>query len=118
MSEFKEQLMQVLIDAANAIAEDIVADARDRISDSYPPASEPNTPPHRRSSDLYESVNAGVIVDDDKVTVECGSPLDYAEFLEYGTDRMAPRPMWEALQEDWTEKAPTYLSKSVENRFT
>lgn len=118
MGDLTDALMQVMIDTANEVSEDIVQDARDRISESYPPSSDPGTPPHRRSGDLYESIFAAVGVDGNTVSIECGSDLDYAELLEDGTDTMSPRPMWEGLQQDWEGFLKDRLATNIGSHFS
>lgn len=69
-----------------------VSRIRDQISQPYPPASEPNTPPHQRTGDLWESISW--IIDDSSrgKRLRIFSPLPYAYWLEMGTSKMEPRP--------------------------
>lgn len=65
------------------------------INTPYPPASEPGTPPHRRSGDLHDAVTHSVRRGMGTVVLRVGVPPGgpvYAAFLQGGTRRMAPRP--------------------------
>lgn len=61
------------------------------INTPFPPASAPNTPPHRRIGQLLSSIDFEII---DDFTARYGVVfgLIYGLFLEEGTSKMAPRP--------------------------
>lgn len=79
---------------------------KESISDFYPPASAPNTPPHQRTGKLYDGVT--FTVDEEMSSVEISSTrvgTMVPGWLEFGTTKiggggMAPRPyMTPARQE-------------------
>jgi hypothetical protein len=113
------ELWEVVIQSGKQIAEEIKEDARTRVSEAYPPASEPGTPPHRRSGNLMEGIYSVAAVDDGEksVSIHCGTDVFYGVFLEQGTERMDPRPMWEGLQEDWEARAREILAENLAKRF-
>lgn len=81
-----------------------VAHLRQTISDPYPPASEPRTPPHMRSGTLRESVKSevdGLTLTFSAFAIRKDAP--YMRWLEFGTPGgqmirrpyMRPHRMWE-----------------------
>jgi hypothetical protein len=66
------------------------------VSDPWPPASDPNTPPHLRTGVLRASIGHDVQISPGRVTGRLGvrqGPADeYALPLELGHDNVAPRP--------------------------
>ena len=75
-----------------SIAEDSAERIKRNISISYPPASVPGMPPHKRSGELESSITSKVIKGSNKVEAHISANADYAVHLEYGTSKMAPRP--------------------------
>jgi HK97 gp10 family phage protein len=60
------------------------------ISDAYPPASEPDSEPHRRSGELRRSMAEEL--DDSKMIERVGTNKVYGRYLEMGTSKMEKRP--------------------------
>lgn len=84
------QLPKVLAEAGRASVDAIRRD----ISEPYPPASLPGTPPHFRTGTLFSSVQFDVFQSDESVTVSVtrrGTP-GVAAALEFGRHGMAARP--------------------------
>lgn len=59
------------------------------ISVAYPPPSSPFNPPHMRTGQLQESYDILEIGD---YFVVVGTDIEYAFYLEFGTEKMQPRP--------------------------
>ncbi len=87
-----------LLDQAAEVAleqfgEALVERIQTLISTPYPPASSPGEAPHKRTGDLIESYEwrlvKGLL---GGKTLEVGSNIEYAGWLELGTSKMAPRP--------------------------
>jgi len=80
---------------------------RESISILYPPASEPNNPPHLRTGDLQAGCTVTPDFENNRMGVDIKSSIEYSEFLEFGTTQMAPRPFIrpeaERVKEDLTE---------------
>jgi hypothetical protein len=57
-------------------------------------ASAPGEPPAIRTRRLYNSVTSRVTLAPPRWTVDVGSSLKYAGFLERGTRHMKRRPVW------------------------
>lgn len=62
------------------------------LNNSFPPPSAPGEPPHKRSSRLFTSITWQLGEDALGLYAIVGTNVEYAEFLEIGTDRMAARP--------------------------
>jgi hypothetical protein len=86
-------LTQAIADACEAFGADIVEEIRSEIATSYPPASSPGEPPHRRSGNLIASSGHSVIseVSASRVELTIYNTAPYAVFLRDGTGRMAAR---------------------------
>lgn len=78
---YVQRLRKAAILVANA--------AKEEVSDPAPPASDPNTPPHKRTGRLRASITHEV--DEEAQKARVGNNLKYAKFLELGTKKMAPR---------------------------
>lgn len=63
--------------------------AKTLVSIPYPPASQPDNPPHMRTGELQKSID---ILSIENFAVEFGSDLPYSLHLELGTSKMRPRP--------------------------
>lgn len=83
------------------VGEVVSQEAKQLVSEPYPPESSPGEPPHKRSGLLQESITYHV--DEAKKAVligafganrskGAGSPFNYSVALELGTGKMAPRP--------------------------
>lgn len=66
------------------------AEIRARIAIQGPPRSRPGEHPHKDSGDLYDSI--WWEVDQANLRVYIAANIAYAEYLEFGTAKMAPRP--------------------------
>jgi hypothetical protein len=45
-----------------------------------------------------------------------GTPVEYAAYLEHGTSRMAPRPVWERTAKEAIPTLEKMLKKAVRRR--
>jgi len=68
-----------------------------------PPRSDPWEPPHIDTGALEKDIDFAV--DTATLTVTVGSTLDYAVYLEEGTDRMEPRPFLARTLVAWGDEA-------------
>ena len=73
---------------ADAAADALASFIRETISDPYPPASDPFSPPHSRSGELKDGVYAYA----EGTEIVFGDSAPHASFLELGTWKMLPRP--------------------------
>lgn len=73
-------------------AVNVETQAKINLNQSFPPASVPGEPPHKRSGRLQTSVTWQLGQDSIGLYAIIGSNVEYAEYLELGTDKMAPRP--------------------------
>lgn len=112
-----DDLHELLVEAANDLLSLMLQDARDRLAEAYPPASQPGEYPHRRSGDLLASTNGEVIIEPGEVRLVMGSDMPYSILLEEGTETMEPRPMWGPLVADWQERVPQFLENKIAERF-
>ncbi len=91
--------------------EQAVAELREQLSEPYPPASDPGDPPHRRSGQLASSIVYSLT----GTTLRIGSTDPKAQYLEYGTERMAARPFLrpanERLLADLAVRLAEYLRR-------
>lgn len=62
------------------------------LNDSYPPASLPGDPPHKRTARLQTSISWRLGEDSEGLYAAIGTDLPYGKYLELGTDRIEPRP--------------------------
>lgn len=82
----EEQGRAILTAAFNAIGSDIVQVVRDEISTQYPPSSDPDTPPHRRTGNLQNQISFTVDEFHDGVTFNLVSSAFYSGYLRDGRD--------------------------------
>ena len=74
-------------------------------------ASAPGQAP---ATDTGRLASVGVLFEQvGPVSVTVGSPLVYAAYLEYGTTRMAPRPVWRPAVEAMTPKFRNRLLRAL-----
>ena len=70
------------------------------VSTPYPPASTGGNPPHRRSGNLQREIACDEVqLQGTSLVIHNFVPealVPYAIFLEHGTNRMSPRPFFEA----------------------
>jgi hypothetical protein len=85
----RNRIKQQIDDGLDVVAEGSKERIKHSISTPYPPASQPGEPPHERSGELMRSIQAAAA---NKGQVSVFSDCPHAVFVEYGTERMAPRP--------------------------
>jgi HK97 gp10 family phage protein len=78
-------------------------------SGNYPPASQPGEEPAVRTGALHQSIRVLKRGKSHHEIHAGGGDVDYAVYLEYGTERMAPRP--------FMTPAANHLMKVAEKRF-
>lgn len=61
-------------------------------------ASAPGESPASDDANLYPSIFS--LIDEASLESKIGTPVEYAIYLEEGTDRMDARPLWEKTAED------------------
>ncbi len=69
--------------------------AKEATGGAFPPPSLPGEPPHLRSGRLRASISWRLGEDELGLYADIGSNVEYAGYLEGGTDRMAARPFLE-----------------------
>ncbi len=84
---------QQTIRIINKKSEDMLNEIKSSINIPYPPPSQPGEPPHKRTGDLQSSFrinkrDSGTEIVREIITDE----MKLANWLEYGTERMEPRP--------------------------
>lgn len=87
----EEQIAAIATAAMTAAGEECVNEIRQKISRTYPPASDPATPPHLRTGDLALGIHSTVDEFHDNVTLNIVSETPYGLFLRDGTSKMAAR---------------------------
>lgn len=85
VNEAVEKLHPKIAKAARAVKRDI----QDAISIWGPPRSLPGEPPHRDTGALWKSF---YVDEPEKGAADIGSDSPYVLYLEFGTDKMEPRP--------------------------
>lgn len=97
--QWLQQIKRQHATALSSYGDQIVAETKADIDTPYPPASEPDTPPHRRKGYLHDGVHRdgpdefqveGVVMHivSERVEEDPRVPM----FLEFGTSKMAARP--------------------------
>lgn len=66
--------------------------------------SKPGEPPRRETGDLYESIQEETETDYGSVSLEISTDIEYAPYLEDGTEKMAPRPHRTRTFEKWVDE--------------
>jgi phage gpG-like protein len=66
--------------------------AKQEVGGAWPPPSQPGEPPHLRTGRLRTSISWRLGADEAGLYADIGSNVEYAGYLELGTDRMAARP--------------------------
>jgi hypothetical protein len=98
---------------------DVVRDIQDRIGESYPPASDPGEPPHRRTGGYQAGFVAEASKEGDLAQVTISNPtangLD--NWLENGTSKMEARPHFGPTYQDWKERLPARLANTIQSDF-
>ncbi len=78
--------------ALHAIAQRLVELCRVEVSDDYPPASDPWTPPHKRTGIGQRSIVTRIDPTTTSAALVVLSRAKYMLYLELGTHRILPRP--------------------------
>lgn len=99
------------------IGERIVADVRERIDDAYPPSSEPGTPPRRRTGALRDGIASATTADGATTTASVSSSAPYGPYLEFGTERIAPRPFMGPTRDEWVGKVLDVAGELIRENF-
>jgi hypothetical protein len=118
MSEFAagiaEDLAERFAPAVQQVTDQIRDDIKELISEPYPPASEPNTPPHERTGNYKESQQVEeVTVTPESVHGAAFTDEQLGEWLEHGTERMAARPHFSVIAEEWNEKITEEIKSAL-----
>lgn len=75
---------------ARAALKMIVDEMTAVVGSPYPPASNPGEPPHRRTGDLRSSISFTYANGKGQIA----ATSEHAGLLEYGTQKMSPRPFF------------------------
>ena len=115
----REMLARRLTQAQSAVAESEVVRIKEDIATQYPPASEPGTPPHRRTGNLQDGVfsvteNQGWQVVSNIASDRAGGDEHVPSYLEFGTSRMAPRPYMMPSKRRLRERALADLAQEAQ----
>lgn len=73
-------------------------------------ASAPGESPAVDSSNLTTSIE---VLMESTLEAKIGTPVEHALYLEEGTDRMAPRPMWRRIPQESLPTLETMLAAEV-----
>lgn len=115
--QLEAEIRARLLDGLREVGVEMEDDLRALINTSYPPASAPGQPPHRRSGALQAAVYSVVeeFVDaGPTVTIAYNNSIaPHAKFLASGTSKMAPRPSIALLKEKWRERFPQRMQKAA-----
>lgn len=76
-------------------------------------ASAPGEFPKTDSGDLSDSIQRDI--ESNGLEARIGSAMEYAEYLETGTSRMAARPLWERTLHDEMPTLERLLTSAVES---
>lgn len=66
--------------------------AKISLNASFPPASLPGEPPHKRTAHLQTSISWRIGEDSEGLYAAIGTDLPYGKYLELGTETLEPRP--------------------------
>lgn len=105
LNAFKAQLHN----AIEQIADEGLVRLRNEVSIPYPPASEPNNPPHLRTGELRDGLSAEV----NGNSITFSSAAAYSDDLEFGMVKMAPRPFMRPHQMFMRERFIPELIKQI-----
>lgn len=89
-----QQIRNGVTDGLYAVRNQFVSDVEKSISDAYPPASAPGSPPHMRTGELFAGVGGEVVSSQDFIELTLFDDVHYAIYLEEGTSKMAARPFF------------------------
>jgi hypothetical protein len=119
ISKYIEESAQAGLKAA---AEFYVSKIKESLDTPYPPPSDPFTPPHWRSRDIYNSITSypsseGGAYEFGVDGSLIGSDMSYAPFLEIGTMDMLPRPFIMPIVIELLTEAGDIASKAAQKRM-
>ncbi len=95
-----EKIKLKIAKAAEEAGKRSVVSIRNEISERYPPASEPETPPHLRTGKLYDGIASQVNEFHDGITLTVSSEMYYSAWLRDGTTKM----QWRDFFREHTEE--------------
>lgn len=87
----EDQLRELVRPSMERAGIDLVSIIQYDINEAFPPASEPYTPPHKRTGNLQELIRYQVDEFPTDITLSIISDATYSRYLNEGTDRMARR---------------------------
>lgn len=73
-------------------------------------ASAPGESPAVDSSNLIGSIS---LIIENSLEAKVGTPVEYAEYLEDGTSKMEPRPVWEKTAEESLPTLEALLAREI-----
>lgn len=103
------RIIKHIKDGMNQTADDTIELIDGEISSKFPPASAPGEPPHMRSGELKASNRSEVDSVENKVTIKVSNTSSYAGYLEFGTEKMAPRPFFRPAMDE----VPAIVKKNL-----
>ena len=102
--------------ALQRVAPKMVAELQAVINKPYPPASQPGSPPHKRTGLLQNTLQA-VVVGHNRIQI---LGVDYGGFLEHGTQNIAPRPFLDPTitqqMDKWNALVQQYLAEEFQGQ--
>jgi hypothetical protein len=121
-AEVKQRHRRALVSLMQEVAQETTDETKEMISDPYPPASAPFTPPHLRKGLLREGVQHDVSETETGVQAtffyerDGGNPF-VPVFLEDGTVKMTKRPFARVMMEKKSQELPARLPGDLKQRF-
>lgn len=103
----RDKLHEVAESSLSDIADQAVAEIKERLDENYPPASAPGESPHKRSGGLQESVRQQTdqVGDEVVANIQAGRGDGVAGYLEHGTTQMGARPFLGPTMNEWRDRA-------------
>lgn len=105
----RKQLVRKIDAAMAALAEQTVAEMRAMASEPSPPPSAPGQPPHSHTGELVNSIKDTTA--SLQFTIFSDSP--HILYTEYGTHRMAPRPLFTPTAERLRKTAAKFIASRL-----
>lgn len=88
-----DKLIRRAVQIADGVAREAIAEAERLTGTSYPPASAPGQPPHRRSGQVNRGFTHDVTVTGTRINARVTNRAPHWKYLVAGAKRMAPRPV-------------------------